>query len=57
MLGGDNCEEQYKQVENAIKNIENNSLKKVFSSVYSLPGYKNQNNISEYISKCIAGVR
>ncbi|TWO98788.1 hypothetical protein EUA79_02530 [TM7 phylum sp. oral taxon 351] len=57
MLGGDNCEEQSKQVENAIKNIENNSLKKVFSSVYSLPGYKNQNNISEYISKCIAGVR
>lgn len=57
MLGGDNCEEQSKQVENAIKNIENNSLKKVFSSVYSLPGYKNQNNISEYINKCIAGVR
>ena len=57
VLGGDNCEEQSKQVENAIKNIENNSLKKVFSSVYSLPGYKNQNNISEYISKCIAGVR
>lgn len=57
MLGGDNCEEQSKQVEDAIKNIENNSLKKVFSSVYSLPGYKNQNNISEYISKCIAGVR
>ena len=57
MLGGDNCEEQSKQVENAIKNIENNSLKKIFSSVYSLPGYKNQNNISEYISKCIAGVR
>lgn len=57
ILGGDNCEEQSKQVENAIKNIENNSLKKVFSSVYSLPGYKNQNNISEYISKCIAGVR
>ena len=57
MLGGDNCEEQSKQVENAIKNIENNSLKKVFSSVYSLPGYKNQNNISEYISKCIVGVR
>lgn len=57
VLGGDNCEEQSKQVENAIKNIENNSLKKVFSSVYSLPGYKNQNNISEYISKCIASVR
>lgn len=57
VLGGDNCEEQSKQVENVIKNIENNSLKKVFSSVYSLPGYKNQNNISEYISKCIAGVR
>ena len=57
VLGGDNCEEQSKQVENAIKNIENNSLKKVFSSVYSLPGYKDQNNISEYISKCIAGVR
>ena len=57
VLGGDNCEEQSKQVENAIKNIENNSLKKVFSSVYSLPGYKNQNNISEYISKCIVGVR
>ena len=57
VLGGDNCEEQSKQVENAIKNIENNSLKKVFSSVYSLPGYKNQNNISEYISKCIAIVR
>lgn len=57
VLGGDNCEEQSKQVENVIKNIENNSLKKVFSSVYSLPGYKNQNNISEYISKCIVGVR
>lgn len=57
VLGGDNCEEQSKQVENVIKNIENNSLKKVFSSVYSLPGYKNQNNISEYISKCIASVR
>ena len=57
MLGGDNCEEQSKQVENAIKNIENNSLKKVFSSVYSLPGYKNQNNISKYISKCIASMR
>ena len=57
ILGGDNCEEQSKQVENAIKNIENNSLKKVFSSVYSLPGYKNQNNISEYISKCIASMR
>ena len=57
VLRGSNCEEQSKQVENAIKNIENNSLKKVFSSVYSLPGYKNQNNISEYISKCIAGVR
>ena len=57
VLGGDNCEEQSKQVENAIKNIENNSLKKVFSSVYSLPGYKNQNNISEYISTCIASVR
>ena len=57
VLGGDNCEEQSKQVENAIKNIENNSLKKVFSSVYSLPGYKNQNNISEYISKCIASMR
>lgn len=57
VLGGDNCEEQSKQVENAIKNIENNSLKKLFSSVYNLPGYKNQNNISEYISKCIAGVR
>ena len=57
VLGGDNCEEQSKQVENVIKNIENNSLKKVFSSVYSLPGYKNQNNISEYISKCIASMR
>ena len=57
VLGGDNCEEQSKQVENAIKNIENNSLKKIFSSVYNLPGYKNQNNISEYISKCIASVR
>lgn len=57
VLGGDNCEEQSKQVENVIKNIENNSLKKVFSSVYSLSGYKNQNNISEYISKCIVGVR
>lgn len=57
VLGGDNCEEQSKQVENVIKNIENNSLKKVFSSVYSLPGYKNQNNISEYISKYIVGVR
>ena len=57
VLGGDNCEEQSKQVENVIKNIENNSLKKVFSSVYGLPGYKNQNNISEYISKCIVGVR
>ena len=57
VLGGDNCEEQSKQVENVIKNIENNSLKKVFSSVYSLPDYKNQNNISEYISKCIVGVR
>lgn len=57
VLGGDNCEEQSKQVENVIKNIENNSLKKVFSSVYSLPGYKNQNNISEYIGKCIVGVR
>ena len=57
VLGGDNCEEQSKQVENVIKNIENNSLKKVFSSVYNLPGYKNQNNISEYISKCIVGVR
>lgn len=57
VLGGDNCEEQSKQVENVIKNIENNSLKKIFSSVYSLPGYKNQNNISEYISKCIVGVR
>ena len=57
VLDGDNCEEQSKQVENVIKNIENNSLKKVFSSVYSLPGYKNQNNISEYISKCIVGVR
>ena len=57
VLGGDNCEEQSKQVENAIKNIENNSLKKIFSSVYNLPGYKNQNNISEYISKCIVGVR
>ena len=57
VLGSDNCEERSKQVENTIKNIENNSLKKVFSSVYSLPGYKNQNNISEYISKCIVGVR
>ena len=57
VLGSNNCEEQSKQVENVIKNIENNSLKKIFSSVYSLPGYKNQNNISEYISKCIASVR
>ena len=57
VLGSDNCEERSKQVENTIKNIENNSLKKVFSSVYNLPGYKNQNNISEYISKCIVGVR
>ena len=57
VLRGSNCEEQSKQVENAIKNIENNSLKKIFSSVYNLPGYKNQNNISEYISKCIASVR
>ena len=57
VLGSDNCEERSKQVENTIKNIENNSLKKVFSSVYNLPGYKNQNNISEYISKCIAIVR
>lgn len=57
VLGSDNCEERSKQVENTIKNIENNSLKKVFSSVYNLPGYKNQNNISEYISKCIASMR
>ena len=57
VLGNDNCEERSKQVENTIKNIENNSLKKVFSSVYNLPGYKNQNNISEYISKCIASMR
>lgn len=57
VLRGSNCEEQSKQVENAIKNIENNSLKKVFSNVYSLPGYKNQNDISEYINKCIASVR
>lgn len=57
VLRGGNCEEQSKQVENAIKNIENNSLKKVFSNVYSLPGYKNQNDISEYINKCIASVR
>lgn len=57
VLRASNCEEQSKQVENAIKNIENNSLKKVFSNVYSLPGYKNQNDISEYINKCIASVR
>ena len=57
VLGSNNCEERSKQVENTIKNIENNSLKKVFSSVYNLPGYKNQNNISEYISKCIAIMR
>lgn len=57
VLRWSNCEEQSKQVENAIKNIENNSLKKVFSNVYSLPGYKNQNDISEYINKCIASVR
>lgn len=57
VLGSDNCEERSKQVENTIKNIENNSLKKVFPSVYNLPGYKNQNNISEYISKCIASMR
>lgn len=57
VLGSNNCEERSKQVENTIKNIENNSLKKVFSSVYNLPGYKNQNNISEYISKCIASMR